>query len=124
MFYTNFSLIPKIINEIFFSILESASNTQLTINSNDVRVIFGQVIENFLNNRNTTQMTQEKISKSIVFKNGVAWVQYEFLSQTSTHELINSNDHRVNFVVKITYFVFKNEADFQNALKNAEEKRA
>uniref|UniRef100_A0A914PZM2 Uncharacterized protein n=1 Tax=Panagrolaimus davidi TaxID=227884 RepID=A0A914PZM2_9BILA len=109
---------------MFFSIIESASNTQMTINSNDIRVIFGQVIEKFLNNRNTTQMIQERISKLIVFKNGgVAWDQYEFLSQTSTHELINSNDHRVNFVVKVTYFVFKNEADFQNALKNAEERK-
>uniref|UniRef100_A0A914PL17 Uncharacterized protein n=1 Tax=Panagrolaimus davidi TaxID=227884 RepID=A0A914PL17_9BILA len=69
-------------------------------------------------------MIQEKVSKPIVFKNGVAWVQYEFLSQTSTQELINSNDKRVNFSVKITYVVFKNEADFQNALKNAEQKRA
>uniref|UniRef100_A0A914QBK0 Non-structural maintenance of chromosomes element 4 n=1 Tax=Panagrolaimus davidi TaxID=227884 RepID=A0A914QBK0_9BILA len=108
----------------FCNILESPLNAQLTINSNDVRVIFGQIIEKFLNNRNTTEMIQERITKPIVFKNGVAWVQYEFLSQTSTHELINSNDHRVNFSVKVRYFVFKNEGDFQNALKNAEERRA
>uniref|UniRef100_A0AC35GKE1 Uncharacterized protein n=1 Tax=Panagrolaimus sp. PS1159 TaxID=55785 RepID=A0AC35GKE1_9BILA len=107
----------------FCKILESALNAQLTINSNDVRVIFGQVIEKILNNRNTSKTIQETISKSIIAKGQVAWVQYEFLSQISTFELINSNEKRVNFIVKVKYFVFENEAHFQNALKNAEEQK-
>jgi hypothetical protein len=107
----------------FCKILTAASSgqtLQVIINQNEVRVVLAHAIEAILENSKTTESVREKISKPIIAKGQVAWVRYEFYSETSINEACCFNDKRVDVNVKLTYFVFPSEADFRIALRNIE----
>uniref|UniRef100_A0AC35FIW1 Uncharacterized protein n=1 Tax=Panagrolaimus sp. PS1159 TaxID=55785 RepID=A0AC35FIW1_9BILA len=107
----------------FCKILTAASSgqtLQVIINANEVRVVLAHAIEAILENSKTTESVREKISKPVIAKGQIAWVRYEFYSETSINEACCLKDKRVDVNVKLTYFVFPSEADFRIALRNIE----
>lgn len=120
-FFLNSAL--KII--IFRALTDVYNNPSITLllSGNDMRSVLATIIKAMIHKNPSSSGVQENYSSPVISAGKIAWVKFEFESQTSIEESCCFKTKTLHVTVDKKFFIFHSEVDFRMELRKIEQKK-